>query len=242
MEKKKSTDGNKLPSIKDWVRGSFKLYANKENFIYLTKFALLQLLVTGALYIILLPISFSLFSTGEFNPLTPQFALIALAFFVFFFFNLWLYIATLKAVAQVAEGGARSVKMTLTSSIRRMLPFIGASILMGIIVILGLVLLIIPGLIFIVWLYFTQYLVIVENISPVSALKRSKAMVKGHFRAVVGRIILMFLYFWVIGTILSIVLFPLAQIIVVTIITPYYTLVPYLLYRDLKNLKPSVAE
>ena len=197
-------------------------------------------MVTALLYIILLPLAYSVFAKGDINPLSSEFGIVAISFVIFFVLNLWLYAAVLRAVAQVVGKNRGKVKDTLKVSLKRILPFVGASILMGVIIILGLVLLIIPGLIFIVWLYFTQYLVIVEDIGPVPALKKSKSLVKGRFRAVAGRLILMLVYFWLLGMLIAILLFPLAQIVITTLAAPYYALVPYLLYKDLKESK--VAE
>ena len=58
--------------------------------------------------------------------------------------------------------------------------YLGASILMGIIVVVGLVLLVIPGLIAAFGFMFTKYLVVDRKLGPVEALKESWRITKGH--------------------------------------------------------------
>lgn len=60
------------------------------------------------------------------------------------------------------------------------LKYIGATILMSIVVMIGFVLLIIPGIIASLVLMFTTYLVIDKNLGPIEAIQESRRITKGH--------------------------------------------------------------
>ncbi|GAB6090508.1 DUF975 family protein [Spirochaeta dissipatitropha] len=60
------------------------------------------------------------------------------------------------------------------------LPVFLVSLLYGVIVGLGFVLLIIPGIILMLMLFMCDYLVIDQKIEPITALKTSAAMTRGH--------------------------------------------------------------
>ncbi len=58
--------------------------------------------------------------------------------------------------------------------------YLGASILLAIIVLVGLVLLIVPGIILALALSFTGYLVVEKGLNPIAALKESMRLTKGN--------------------------------------------------------------
>jgi len=63
------------------------------------------------------------------------------------------------------------------------LPFwkyLGAKILVGVVVAIGFVLLIVPGVILMLMFLMTQYLVIDRSLGPIEALKESNRITKGH--------------------------------------------------------------
>jgi uncharacterized membrane protein len=60
------------------------------------------------------------------------------------------------------------------------LPYLGATILMGIIVVVGLILLIVPGILAAVMLMFTKFIVVDRNLGPIEALKESARITKGN--------------------------------------------------------------
>src|SRR3990172_8967235 len=193
--------GKKLPAITDWIKESLQIYFKRENLIYLTKFALLQLLLTGLLFLGM----FLLFGTSDFasfeNADGPSFdeiltflPAIVIGLLVFLILNLWLAAATLNAVAQVVGGKILGVKETLKIGARRMFVYLILSVLTSLIVIFGMVLLIIPGLIFIVWFYFAQFYVLVEGLGPIESLKKSRNIVRGNFWPISGRIVVSMVY------------------------------------------------
>jgi uncharacterized membrane protein len=62
----------------------------------------------------------------------------------------------------------------------RYLPYLLATLLMGLIVIIGLVLLIVPGLIAMVLLMFTKFVVVDRNMGAIDALKESARITTGN--------------------------------------------------------------
>jgi hypothetical protein len=231
-----------LTAISDWIRKSLEIYFKKENLIYLTKFGLLQLLAMGVFYLI----TFIVFGTGFINPEDPSslqkanpaaFLPLIAGFLVFMLFNLWVYVATLQAISQVIDGKILGVKETLQSSIKKFLPVLFTGILTGIIILIGFILLIVPGFIFLIWFYFAQYLIIFEKLGPVSALKRSRQLVKGYFWPVAIRVAVLFGYVWVLTMIANAVLKEFMSSIVFTIMNPYFYVMPYLLFKELKEIK-----
>ncbi len=82
-------------------------------------------------------------------------------------------------VAQSYRGKEPSIGESYSAAIRSILGLIGASILVSLGVALGIVLLIIPGIIFMVMWSVTIPSLVVEGLSPVSAMKRSQELTKG---------------------------------------------------------------
>jgi uncharacterized membrane protein len=60
------------------------------------------------------------------------------------------------------------------------LPYLGATVLMGVIVFIGFVLLIVPGLIAMTVLMFTKFVVVDRKLGPIEALKESARITKGN--------------------------------------------------------------
>lgn len=59
-------------------------------------------------------------------------------------------------------------------------PFLGASLLIGIMVFIGLLIFVIPGIIVAMVFYFTTYIVVDKNLGPINALKESARITEGH--------------------------------------------------------------
>ncbi len=80
-----------------------------------------------------------------------------------------------------------------------------ASILVTIVVIFGLIIIIIPGIIFITWFMFTYYTLMIEKLSAIDAMKRSKELVKGRLMSTFSKVaVIAVIYFviqWAIGAI-----------------------------------------
>jgi hypothetical protein len=88
--------------------------------------------------------------------------------------------SVMQAVARVYLGQPITAIDAIRHGLRRLLPLIGTTILMYIIIFLGLVLLIIPGILFMLWYSMSQYVVVIEELAGMAALKRSKFLVRPH--------------------------------------------------------------
>jgi uncharacterized membrane protein len=96
-----------------------------------------------------------------------------------------------KSLALTAHDNVGSARLASLWRGDRVLPFIGASILVGIIVIVGLILLVIPGVIAAVALVFATFLVLDKNMSPIEALKESMRITKGRRLSIAGLLIVL---------------------------------------------------
>jgi hypothetical protein len=103
-----------------------------------------------------------------------------------------IYIGVWGQVALIVGIKDHGEKIDIKESFKRsrayISPYFNASLAAGLITALGFILLIIPGIIFLVWYAFAGLITITENLSYGKALKQSKALVKGRWWAVFGRI------------------------------------------------------
>jgi hypothetical protein len=152
-------------------------------------------------------------------------------------------LAVYKLVYNVAEDNGEGVKKALGYGFRHILSYIGVMIVLGLIIIGGYILLIIPGIIFTVFLSMVIPVYILEEKHGLGAISRSWNLVKGHFWAVFGRLILVLLISMVISAIqnmfsgnsqLLVSLIMLAPTFILSYFTLGYT---YLIYKDLSSNK-----
>lgn len=71
--------------------------------------------------------------------------------------------------------------------------YAGLLLLFGLIVTGGSLLLIVPGIVFSIWFFFCQYILADEGVGGLRALERSRQLVRGHWWAIFGRCLLLFL-------------------------------------------------
>lgn len=229
------TDKN-ISSISDWIKKSLEIFFKKPNLFYLIKFALLQLLLTGVIYLGSFLFWYQQGGVADsFSPSIIFLLALGAGAIVVIFFSTWLYIATVHAISQIVDGKILGVRKTFDKSLPRVLPVFFTGILTGILVVLGFVLLIIPGIIFLIWFYFAQYVAIVEGLGPVAALRRSRQIVKGYFWPLVWRSLAYIAYMVLISAVSSLVLQPIIHTIIFTLIGPYFYVMPFLLYKELKG-------
>jgi uncharacterized membrane protein len=129
--------------------------------------------------------------------------------------------------------------------------FLALILITAIFTLLWTLLFIIPGIIFAVSYVFAQFVFLFEGLRFTAALKRSRELVKGHWWAVFGRLVCMWLVYVVVGIVLS--MFGKAggegtqgalaglQMIINFLMGPLYVIYVFLLYRSLAALKPAAA-
>ena len=88
--------------------------------------------------------------------------------------------AMLQAIADVYLGKSFTPFSAIGQAFRKFGPLFGTSILVGLTVGVGLVLCFVPGIIFMLWYGLATQVVIVEGISGIPAMKRSKALMTGN--------------------------------------------------------------
>ncbi len=89
------------------------------------------------------------------------------------------------AFLKLYDGKKTSIE-DVFSQYKYFLPYVGGTVLYGIIVLLGLILLILPGIFLGVRLQFYKYLILDENLNPVHALKRSWSITEGQVWHLIG--------------------------------------------------------
>lgn len=232
----------KLTSIVELIRESFRTYFKSENFAYLVKVILVMYLALG---VSLIP-AMILYGAGSFylalmgGEQQVFWILLAviigiLAFLVFIFAGLLMSTVFIVGVSQVTRGEIIGIKETFKQGWGKVWQYFGASLLAGLITALGFILLIIPGIIFSVWFAFAAFAAVTDNLGAVAALKKSKALVSGYFWPVLGR----FVVFGILTSIIQmgVSFIPFMGPVIIMFLAPYFLLLPYLLYEDLKRAR-----
>jgi hypothetical protein len=99
--------------------------------------------------------------------------------------------AMLRVIVQEYLDGQVSLAEAFQFALGRFLPLLGTSILMGILLWVGFLLCCIPGIYFaVVWSMVSQ-VVVVERLSGMEALNRSKSLTAGYFGHVFGLVLLL---------------------------------------------------
>jgi hypothetical protein len=135
-----------------------------------------------------------------------------------------------------------TVKAAYAEAKRIFWPMVWVSILSGVIIFAGIIFFIIPGIIFSVWFIFASYVLLYEGTRGFAALKESKAMVKGKWWAVFGRVVVLILFSFIVGIGVSFVDamipggydVPIIFFFVSAFLVPVATNYLYLLYREVR--------
>lgn len=235
-------EAKKLTPVVELIKNSFRIYFKSENLAYLVKVLLVMYLILGLLLApVIIPSVFYpvLFDKGfQGLPSWLIILLIGLAFLVFtlvFIVGFWMQTTLITAVSQVVKGEIIGIKETLSRGWRKIWKFVGTSLLSGIITMLGFAFLIIPGIIFSVWFSFATFIVVIEGRGVTESLKESEALVSGYFWPVLARFIVFGLLILIVQVAAGFI--PFIGPVIVMFLTPYYLLLPYLVYEDLRRVK-----
>ncbi|MBI2594852.1 MAG: hypothetical protein HYW38_01160 [Candidatus Colwellbacteria bacterium] len=218
----------KVISIGDLFSESWKLY--RERIGVLTKIMLLPVafLLVGDLWELLNTVTWFGGLSGFIGTVVSFFAALALIF-------------ALQEKVQFGE--------SYRLAFRKIWSYGWLTVLSGFATLGGFVMLVIPGIIFVIWFVFAIYVFAIEGEKGMNALLRSREYVRGYWWQVFGRQIVLVLValaavlgLGFIGAILAadegaafvINLFTL-------ILAPFITVYLYMLYQNVKSLKPEVA-
>lgn len=127
-------------------------------------------------------------------------------------------------------------------------PLIWLIILMAVTTLGGMVMLIIPGIFLSISLVFSQYMLVLEGRRGSDALSQSREYIKGYWWAVFGRVLLLGIVTFALYVIVSIPFSGLFGItgsrvisdILLLIIVPFSASYYYIIYKNLKILKPEL--
>lgn len=225
---------------------SFEVFFKKQNFIYFIKTVLVQLLIGGGVGTISLLLGgfiaggvsyfYTVGAEGYFDPaffaiLVP---LVLVVVAVAIILSFWIGAFNILVVSNVAHSNIKGIRETLKLAWKKVWKFFLVNLLMGIIVMLGLVLFVVPGIIFGIWFSFAPYFV-VEGSGVVESLKQSKKLVAGFF----WKTLLRYVIFAILGiTIYTLISFiPVVGPISLMFFSPFYILLSYLVFLNLKKLR-----
>jgi len=126
------------------------------------------------------------------------------------------------------------VRVALGYGIQRWRSFFWLFALLGFVLGGGYFLLFIPGVLLTVWFIFAQFVLAHEDVGGMDALLLSRAYVRGHGWAVLGRVLLLA----VVNLVLAII--PVVGILFALLLIPFTLIYTHEIYRDLHEIKAPV--
>jgi len=203
----------------------------------------------------ILPMMLTIFAFGYFG---TQALAVKIMLGVVFVLTLLLFIyaatAAQAATLYLLEDSSRTVGDYFRQGMGVAWQVIVVSLLTGILTLLWTLLLIVPGIIFSVYYSFSIYALVYENQTGMSALKRSHALVKNYWWAVVSRTVILALIYLAALGVLSLPIYFLPEDSVLAIfwnmvlsalrfITgPIFVIFAYLIFKELVNIKGSAIK
>ena len=162
-----------------------------------------------------------------------------------------IYIAVVTQVATLflLDDGSRSVGEYFKKGMNVAWKAIVVSLLTGLLTLLWTLLLIIPGLVFSVYYSFSIYALIYENQAGMAAIKRSFALVKNYWWAVVSRTVFLSLIYLAAFAVVSLPIYFLPENSALAIFwnmvlsalrfitSPIFAIFSYLIFKELVNIK-----
>lgn len=156
-----------------------------------------------------------------------------------FVLNILMGIAIVKAL----DNRALTIKGAYSAALPFFLPYIGLTIVSGLVLMVGFILFIVPGIILSVWFAFAFLVLVLENTGIIDSMKRSREYVRGRWWAVFGRLMFMTLVaiLWsilvgIVSTMLpGVILSGIMEIVLMVLIAPVVFAYIYLMYQDVKG-------
>lgn len=143
----------------------------------------------------------------------------------------WLQASEMYLVIETAAKRRCSVSDALRRGWKKKWSLVGLTLLMMVIVYFGFFLFIVPGVILMVRYIFAPFIMMSENLTVTDSLRRSWAITKGHFWAILGRGLLLWLVF-VVPMFIPIV--NIAAMFFMVMLAPFFV---YFMYRSLLSQK-----
>lgn len=235
----------KLISVGDLFRQSWGLY--RERVWILAGIALSGLVVTiavilGALFTVeSIPVELAL--GDEASTIASFIAVFVFAVIPLLVFWLVSGLAMIYAIPKgVGIGSAYGL------AFRNLISFGWLNLLQLLVVLGGILMLIIPGIIFAVWFTLANYIFAIDKERGVNALLKSRDYVRGYWWQIVGRLIVVLLAYLAVGLVVNFLASLIGETVgsIVSAIfeilaAAFWLLVLYVLYQNLKMLKPEVA-
>lgn len=188
----------------------------------------------------------ALFSSPDLDPVLRQ---AALPFNLVLTFMLIVVsiLAGIALIRAVSSPESTTLVSAYKFGLENILSYIWIALLTGVTVMVGFMLLVIPGILFLVWFAFVYYILVLEGIKGIDAMKASKAYVKGYWWPIFGRMVLLMVLLVLVSKVLGMLadlIFgggkPLIEIIesaLGVVLVPFSIAYMYLLYTDIKEIK-----
>lgn len=183
----------------------------------------------------------------------PGFGVLGI-FIVFFLGSLVLMIvwnlrAQIGGILLLKENYQLSPRESFKRADKYMGPFIGVTALLSVLIFAWGLLFLLPALIFGIYYGFSQYVQVAEDERPFRSVERSYDLVRGHWWSVFGRFLLLILVGFLAYGALSIPFFWISEggwlfeaynlliNLIWIILSPFFTIYPYKVYRNLVRIK-----
>ena len=228
----------RLVSVRDLIGSSFSLY--KQYFWRLIGVQFIQVFVimgVGAL---------TAFSLVALSLMGSPTAVLWIVIPVILVAGLVIAMVSLAMIYIFHSG--MSVGKALGSAFKNIFSYSWVAIVAYLAIMGGTLLLIIPGIVFAVWFAFAIYVFVVEGRKGFGAMMTSKEYIRGYWWDVLGRFLVLALLgaaFQMLALLIVLAggesLQRLVGALVNLVFTPFVFIYIYLIYKNLKELKPQVA-
>jgi len=165
----------------------------------------------------------------------PLIIAIVLIWLAMIFLGLWSNVAALSVISQENL----KIKQAISSSLKKITPYFWISLMSFLLVIGAFGLFFIPGVIFAIWFLFSTYVFIGEGRKGMSALFRSKQLMKRMGWTMFWRLLVVLFVLIIVSGIAS--SFPMGSTILGFIITPLFHVFMFSSYKDIAEAKKDIA-
>lgn len=232
-----------LPAFGELLKRTFKTYE-----ILFNKILILALIPAIAL----LPLMLVIFSFGFWGRGAMAVKIVlGILFIIALVFLIYIAMVAQAATLFLFEDSGRGIRDLFKQGMSIAWPAILVSLLAGMLTLLWTLLLIVPGIIFSVYYSFSIYALVFENQRGMAALKRSHALVKNYWWAVVSRTVFLSLIYLAALAVISLPLYFLPDNSALAIFwnmvmsalrfvtSPIFVIFAYLIFKELVNIKGS---